>query len=50
MTLEKRASVLEGGLRRNPSSTKLRIAQLELADQLQEHDVVDALWKKAIDK
>lgn len=50
MILEKQASVLEGGLRRNPSSITLRMAQLQLADQLQEHDVVDVLWKKAIEK
>lgn len=49
-TLEKRASVLDGALRRNPSSIKLRIAQLQLAEQLQEHDSVDSLWKKAIEK
>lgn len=49
-TLEKRASVLDGALRRNPSSIKLRIAQLQLAEQLQEHDYVDSLWKKAIEK
>lgn len=50
MALEKRASVLEGALRRNPSSIKLRTALLHLADQLQEPDVVDALWKRGIEK
>lgn len=48
MVLEKRASILEGALRRNPTSVKLRIAQLYLASQVQEHDVVDNMWLKAI--
>lgn len=50
MTLEKQASILEGALRRNPSSTRLHLAALHLTDQLQEHAVVDSLWKEAIDK
>lgn len=50
MTLEKRAAVLEGALRRNPSSTRLLTTKLHLADQLQEHAVVDSLWRGAIEK
>lgn len=50
MTLEKRASILEGALRRNPLSIRLRVAQLHVADQLQEHDAVDSLWRRAIEK
>lgn len=50
MTLEKRAAVLEAALRRNPSSTRLLTANLHLADQLQEHAVVDSLWSRAIEK
>lgn len=43
-------SVVEGALRRNRSSIMLRVEQLHLAEQLQEHAVVDSLWKKALDK
>lgn len=50
MTLEKRASVLEGALRQNPFSVRLRIPQLHLAAQMQEHVVVDSLWRAAIEK
>ncbi|CAM9829416.1 unnamed protein product, partial [Ectocarpus sp. 13 AM-2016] len=50
MTLEKRASVLEGALRQNPFSVRLRIPQLHLAEQMQEHVVVDSLWRAAIEK
>ncbi|CAM9382705.1 unnamed protein product, partial [Ectocarpus fasciculatus] len=50
MTLEKRASVLEGALRQNPFSVRLRIPQLHLAAQMQEHIVVDSLWRAAIEK
>lgn len=50
MTLEKQASVLEEALRRNPSSTRLHLAVLRLTDQLQEHAVVDSLWREAIEK
>lgn len=50
MILEKRASVLEGALHRNPGSVALRTAHLQLAEQLQEHDAVDSLWRKALVK
>lgn len=50
MILEKKASVLEGALRRNPGSITLRIAQLQLADELQEHGIVDSLWEQALAK
>ncbi|CAN0535731.1 unnamed protein product, partial [Ectocarpus sp. 12 AP-2014] len=50
MTLEKRASVLEGALQQNPFSVRLRIPQLHLAAQMQEHVVVDSLWRAAIEK
>lgn len=50
MTLEKRASVLQAGLRLNPSSMRLLTANLHIADQLQEHGVVDSLWRDAIEK
>ena len=50
ITQEKRASVLEVALRHNPRSVRLRLAHLHLADELQEHDVVDSLWKGAIEK
>ncbi|CAM9193049.1 unnamed protein product, partial [Hapterophycus canaliculatus] len=50
MTLEKQASVLEGALRRNPSSVRLRMAQLHSAAELQEHAVVDSFWREAIEK
>lgn len=49
-SLEKRASVLEGALRQNPSSIRLRIAQLHIASQMHEHDAVDSLWRGAIKK
>eukprot|EP00903_Cladosiphon_okamuranus_P019261 g17707.t2 len=50
MTLEKRAAILEGALRRNPSSIRLLTTNLHLADQLQEHAVVDSLWRGAIER
>lgn len=50
MALEKQASVLEGALRRNRGSIMLRMETLHLAEQLQEHDVVNSLWKRALDK
>lgn len=50
MIMEKRAAVLEGALRRTPSSTRLLMASLHLAEQLQEHAVVDSLWRGAIEK
>lgn len=50
ITQEKRASVLEVALRHNPRSVRLRLAHLHLAGELQEHDVVDSLWKGAIEK
>lgn len=50
MIVEKKASILEGALRYNPSSVMLRIAQLRLASQMKEHAAVDTLWKKAIER
>eukprot|EP00752_Nemacystus_decipiens_P004418 g4034.t1 len=50
ITLEKRAAILEGALRRNPSNARLLTTNLHLADQLQEHAVVDSLWRTAIEK
>ncbi|CAM9862345.1 unnamed protein product, partial [Scytosiphon promiscuus] len=49
-TLEKKVSVLEAALRRNPLSVRLWTAQLHSAAELQEHAVVDSLWTEAIEK
>ncbi|CAM9127226.1 unnamed protein product [Discosporangium mesarthrocarpum] len=48
--VEKRAAVVDGGLRHNPSSVRLRLEQLQLAGRVKEHSEVDKIWKKAIDR
>ncbi|CAM9218115.1 unnamed protein product, partial [Choristocarpus tenellus] len=50
MITEKRAAVVEGGIRHNPSSVRLRLEHLRLMGQLKEHKDVDKMWRRAIDK